>query len=255
MKKTKMLAIVLAVAVMLLGAGYAWWQDAINISGTVDTGKVDVQFINRKNAVKAYPDPYMSAQASIPLGSNNKTLRITIDNLYPGAKAGFDFGIVNNSTMRVKLKDVEVKFVEGPDSNKDLFEKLTAWGQFKYKSGKNETFKLFGNSSTSLKNSLANAIKNAFKGIELEPNQRIYFNNLNNSYTVTTTLDADAEEGVALVADIQGDAETLGFGGGGSGTKPVEHGLFIGLPETVNDLMDTQCSFDITFTFEQFNAK
>ena len=255
MKKTKMLAIVLAVAVMLLGAGYAWWQDAINISGTVDTGKVDVQFINRKNAVKAYPDPYMSAQASLPSGCNYKTLRITIDNLYPGAKAGFDFGIVNNSTMKVKLKDVEVKFVEGPDSNKDLFEKLTAWGQFKYKSGKNETFKLFGNSSTSLKNSLANAIKNAFKGIELEPNQRIYFNNLNNSYTVTTTLDADAEEGVALVADIQGDAETLGFGGGGSGTKPVEHGLFIGLPDTVNNLMETQCSFDITFTFEQWNAK
>lgn len=255
MKKTKMLAIVLAVAVMLLGAGYAWWQDAINISGTVDTGKVDVQFISGKNAVKAYPDEYMSAQASLPSGSNNKTLRITIDNLYPGAKAGFDFGIVNNSTMRVKLKDVEVKFVEGPDSNKDLFEKLTAWGQFKYKSGKNETFKLFGNSSTSLKNSLANAIKNAFKGIELEPNQRIYFNNLNNSYTVTTTLDADAEEGVALVADIQGDAETLGFGGGGSGTKPVDHGLFIGLPETVADLMETQCTFDITFTFEQWNAK
>lgn len=255
MKKTKILAIVLAVAVMLLGAGYAWWQDAINISGTVDTGKVDVQFISGKNAVKAYPDEYMSAQASLPSGCNYKTLRITIDNLYPGAKAGFDFGIVNNSTMRVKLKDVEVKFVEGQNSNRDLFEKLTAWGQFKYKSGKNETFKLFGNSSTSLKNSLANAIKNAFKGIELEPNQRIYFNNLNNSYTVTTTLDADAEEGVALVADIQGDAETLGFGGGGSGTKPVEHGLFIGLPETVNDLMDTQCSFDITFTFEQFNAK
>ena len=255
MKKTKMLAIVLAVAVMLLGAGYAWWQDAINISGTVDTGKVDVQFISGKNAVKAYPDEYMSAQASLPSGSNNKTLRITIDNLYPGAKAGFDFGIVNNSTMRVKLKDVEVKFVEGPDSNKDLFEKLTAWGQFKYKSGKNETFKLFGNSSTNLKNGLANAIKNAFKGIELEPNQRIYFNNLNNSYTVTTTLDADAEEGVALVADIQGDAETLGFGGGGSGTKPVEHGLFIGLPDTVNNLMETQCSFDITFTFEQWNAK
>ncbi len=253
MKKTKMLAIVLAVAVMLLGAGYAWWQDAINISGTVDTGKVDVQFINRKNAVKAYPDPYMSAQASIPSGSNNKTLRITIDNLYPGAKAGFDFGIVNNSTMKVKLKDVDVKFVEGPDSNKDLFEKLTAWGQIKYKKGFNETFKLFGSSSTSLKNSLANAIKNAFKDIELEPNECVYFNNLKNSYVLTTSLDADAEEGIALVADIQGDAETLGFGGGG--TKPVDHGLFIGLPETVADLMETQCTFDITFTFEQWNAK
>lgn len=254
MKKTKMLAIVLAVAVMLLGAGYAWWQDAIKISGTVDTGKVDVQFLDKINKTKFInvdPDPYTSATAGIVPESKNKTLRITIEDLYPGAKVGFDFAIVNRSTMPVKLKAIDVTRVGG---SQDLFETLTAWGQFKYKSTRESTVP-YGNTDTKLKD-LKAALENGLKNVTLTPNQCVYFNNFTyNKYTLDATTNAEVDEDIALFADIQGDVETLSFGGGGSGTKPVEHGLFIGLPDTVNNLMETQCSFDITFTYEQFNAK
>ncbi|HHZ16649.1 MAG TPA: signal peptide protein, partial [Clostridia bacterium] len=45
MKKARLLIAVLVCSVMMLGIGYAWWNDTLTVSGTVETGKFDVNFI------------------------------------------------------------------------------------------------------------------------------------------------------------------------------------------------------------------
>lgn len=47
MKKTRFLALLLVASLMLMGAGYAWWNDATTIENTVSTGKLDVTFVQQ----------------------------------------------------------------------------------------------------------------------------------------------------------------------------------------------------------------
>ena len=40
------LFIILVIALALMGVGYALWSETLTISGTVNTGEVDVEFLN-----------------------------------------------------------------------------------------------------------------------------------------------------------------------------------------------------------------
>ena len=44
MRKYKFIALALVLAVMLMGAGYAYWTETLTISNTVTTGDMDVVF-------------------------------------------------------------------------------------------------------------------------------------------------------------------------------------------------------------------
>ncbi|MGI6533706.1 MAG: SipW-dependent-type signal peptide-containing protein [Peptococcia bacterium] len=44
MKKSRLLIAVLVCAVMMMGVGYAWWNDVLTVNGTVATGTFDVDF-------------------------------------------------------------------------------------------------------------------------------------------------------------------------------------------------------------------
>lgn len=46
MKKRRFIAGVLVLSMLLMGTGYAYWTDKLTINTTVDTGKLDVQFLD-----------------------------------------------------------------------------------------------------------------------------------------------------------------------------------------------------------------
>lgn len=117
MKKTKFLALTLAVTLMLMGAGYAFWTEAFNINAVVDTGElnfafVDVDFEAGPNTDDAYNGKYVGGSAGT--SDDDHTLDLTFSNLYPGATATVNFCIENTGTIGLKLEDLE--FI-GDDDN------------------------------------------------------------------------------------------------------------------------------------------
>ena len=119
MKRTKFLALVLVVAVMLMGAGYAYWTERITVNGTVSTGILDVDcenevgktFSNTEGTVVddkysiATILPHIPAGGSTANNDDDPARTVTITNLYPDSRAVASFSLVNKSTMAVKMAD------------------------------------------------------------------------------------------------------------------------------------------------------
>lgn len=100
MKRTKFLALVLAVAVMLMGAGYAIWTDAITINNTVNTGHVNVTV---QNGTIAFDELVTGSAVVDTIDATNHTAAVTLNNLYPGAVNTITIPYTNNSTIPVKF--------------------------------------------------------------------------------------------------------------------------------------------------------
>lgn len=118
MKKTKFIAIVLVVAVMLMGAGYAAWNETVTINNTVATGELKVEF------VKACAKPYISAwdnyngsdyddhyMSNVNIYHGPQTTTLTVDDMYPGSKFRYEAKVENLGTIPAKIESIDVTFV------------------------------------------------------------------------------------------------------------------------------------------------
>lgn len=106
MKKTKLIALTMVVALMMVGAGYAAWSDQLVVQGTVDTGRLDVQFVNISNDLEVDPDFHMNGRVDYEdVGDElmNKAV-VTVNEVYPGSEFEVNLRVKNNSTMPVKLR-------------------------------------------------------------------------------------------------------------------------------------------------------
>ncbi|WP_352420628.1 SipW-dependent-type signal peptide-containing protein [Proteiniborus sp.] len=97
MKRTKFLALALAVAVMLMGAGYAAWNETLVITNKVSTGNVDVDMTS--GSVNVTTDNLNNRTEEVEALEQQAT--ITVTNLYPGAIAVATINVKNNSTIPV----------------------------------------------------------------------------------------------------------------------------------------------------------
>lgn len=142
MRKVRILALVLVVAVMLVGAAYALWNDDITLTTQAEMGKMDVDVICMSNHV--YPISYMPG---IPgwlegpfedymnplygyISWDMQSVNVVVGDLYPGAMYGLDFKVKNTGDVPIKLSDVVINCSD----NWNLFSKLTGTFQFKYQS-------------------------------------------------------------------------------------------------------------------------
>ncbi len=104
MKKPKFLALTLAVAVMLMGAGYAIWTDSVKINNTVNTGNLEVKL---ENGTLTLPDngEYVKGTAVVDLDvdSTSHIAKVTLENLYPGAKVRVSIPFKNVGSIPVKF--------------------------------------------------------------------------------------------------------------------------------------------------------
>lgn len=106
MKKTKFLALTLVVAIMLMGAGYAFWTEELKINTTVTTGMLDFEFQNERVVEVSRGmdyDNHSSMTADNPWNDDSK-LDINLYNMYPGATATVSFEVKNAGTLDGKLK-------------------------------------------------------------------------------------------------------------------------------------------------------
>lgn len=134
MKKTKLLAVVLVVSIILMGAGYAYWQQELNINATVDTGYMNVQFapssyiIGDNDGIIQLPKDIWNAvsnpidfdgsdymDVSVKGSSDNHKVEFTFSDIYPGAGGYVSFKIVNTGTVPAKLTSVTSSISKGQE--------------------------------------------------------------------------------------------------------------------------------------------
>lgn len=107
MKRTKFLALALVVAIMMMGAGYAYWQEDLLITNTVKTGQLDFTFQDADITIPTNSYIYESSYCRVKDGDDN-TIEISLDNMYPGAEATVDFELLNSGSMKAKLKNFDI---------------------------------------------------------------------------------------------------------------------------------------------------
>lgn len=127
MKKSRLLALTLVVAIMLMGAGYAYWSDALQINATVTTGELEVVFSeaytrggdsgNPGYPGYVYHDGQKWANPSLynfviptEIVDEGKTIEATLGNLYPGARGTLTAKIDNVGTIPAVIESVSVDF-------------------------------------------------------------------------------------------------------------------------------------------------
>ncbi|NMA66056.1 MAG: hypothetical protein GX957_07420 [Clostridiaceae bacterium] len=103
MKKTKFLVLALALAVMLVGAGYAYWTETLSVKGTVATGKLEVMFKDISVATKH--DPELEEEPDCYVDGD--TIEFTVGNMHPGAYFDVYATIENTGTIKAKLLGIE----------------------------------------------------------------------------------------------------------------------------------------------------
>ncbi|MCM1990230.1 hypothetical protein [Oceanirhabdus seepicola] len=111
MKKGKIIALALAAGITFMGAGYAAWTDSVTIQSTVATGKLQVDIDRTSTATFAnITNTDNDNVASAGVGDiteidANKGVKVTFDNLYPGATGHAEIYLDNISTIPVKFDD------------------------------------------------------------------------------------------------------------------------------------------------------
>lgn len=175
MKKTKLIALTMVVAIMMMGAGYALWQDTLVLNETIEMGNVEVQWF--WNGVKPDPKGVFVATSPTVAGNSNRsadkhTYTVKVENVYPGAEVRWDGSLINKGSLPVKFDNVDLvmktgtAFVEHIDVHYDtryLDEGGSGWGAYNHH---NTTFAELENEMNS------DAI---FKGYVLDTEDRIQF--------------------------------------------------------------------------------
>lgn len=126
-KRSKILVLILVLAFALTGVGYAAWTDQLNINGTVETGNLDVDFVSAVVDLPCLPpitlcpaiaaDKYVTKEIEYV---DEDTCKVTIGNLYPGARVWFDVIQQNKGSIPVKFDSAEITFEGDPELVKNL---------------------------------------------------------------------------------------------------------------------------------------
>ena len=121
MKKVKYIALILVLALGLIGGAYAAWTDQLVVAGTVATGDIDVVFTSAEsNDSGDTLDPASPADdekdvgsTEVSLSDDGKTMTVTIENAYPGYVSQIDYAVTNNGSVPVRLQNKAFEVLSG----------------------------------------------------------------------------------------------------------------------------------------------
>lgn len=118
MKKPKLILLTLVVAIMLVGAGYAAWQETLTISNTVSTGELNMEFTKHDFfGIPIYPvggvyDNLLLHKNYLELtGSQdeaNDMVTISVTDMYPGSTFFYELRADNKGSIPAKVESVTV---------------------------------------------------------------------------------------------------------------------------------------------------
>ena len=114
MKKTKLIIIGVVVALLLVGGAYAVWASQANLLVNAGSGELDIEI--SKVTVGEVSKYVEFDKKSITISEDKKSASVSIENLYPGAKASSEFEITNIGTVPVALDKAVQKILEVIDT-------------------------------------------------------------------------------------------------------------------------------------------
>ncbi len=134
MKKTKLIALTMAVAIMLMGAGYAIWSDQVFLDTTVRTGKFDMAITSlttrtgdREDANLAHKWHQYDWTHSGEKSFNANQATVEFLDLYPGGVVQLDMMMKNLGTIPAKLVSVDVEQIGGNEKLYEYLQANTTW--------------------------------------------------------------------------------------------------------------------------------
>ena len=149
MRKVKLLIAVLVCSVMMMGVGYAWWQDSITVATTVNTGDLNMEFMDGSRIIEQsgyitgsfefgeeeitetvteqelicpwcwhrHNDScYIEVEKTVyTTVDTKKVLECTLNNLYPGASVDLRIPVKNAGSIGAYFDKVTITDVAGDD--------------------------------------------------------------------------------------------------------------------------------------------
>lgn len=139
MKRSKLLALTLVVAIMMMGAGYAAWTDVLKLNTTINTGELEISLeqpiVSSVNVKELTPDGVRAANAedniivtAPDINLESKTVTFEFENLFPGTQAYTTFWARNTGTMPVAINAIDLSWEtkdDGPDNIESLANAIT----------------------------------------------------------------------------------------------------------------------------------
>lgn len=228
MKKVKLLAATLTVAVMLTGAGYAYWTDSLKINNTVSTGEMNVEFVDGGIGHPwGIASQYLTATAS---QDDPKTTTIAISDMHPGSVAALVATFENKGTIPVVFDNVDVTF-DDTNTDQELKDNLFMLAGY-FLLDKNNNYKGGNLISVNSLNELETQLNTLFSGLRLEPGDHVVLDVPDDAYDTIRAL--------------------------APGWEPTEgNSLYYVLPYYVDNsdnVEDKSAKFDIKINWKQHNA-
>lgn len=142
MRKTKILALILVLSLMITGVAYALWNQDTTLTTTAAMGKMDLALTCDHNIYPlsfmpgidggrhyTYADmePYMNPLTG-SVSADRQTITVNVGELYPGAKYGLNYEVRNTGDVPFKLQGVTIACTD----NWNLLSKMTGSFQFVY---------------------------------------------------------------------------------------------------------------------------
>ncbi len=125
MKKTYVLLLVMVLSLMTAGFSYAYWSDTLTVSGTAETGELDVGFVYAKEFIYADRDSMKYIEMDVVFDEDVAT--ITASNLYPGAQARTTLKIRNFGSIPATLTNIKLTAANLPTCSIECQEELTKY--------------------------------------------------------------------------------------------------------------------------------
>ena len=240
MKKTRIIAIVLVVALMAMGAGYAAWSEQITINTTATTGQLKVEFVQEDNWLVDYPDlGVFDNKLSKPdyltggIVHGPKVTTVTVNKMYPGSTVVFDLKAENLGSIPAKFDYADVRPAAG--ASQLLMDNVLVYGEIMHmRPGRILPVAIYNIALPVINNpvtisTLEARLNTILAGLELKVGDYLVFD-------ATDEYKAELESVIGV-----NDSEQASC-------------IFLHLPMSAgNDVESQAAQFDIEFNFKQFN--
>jgi len=185
MKRSKLLALTLVVALMLVGAGYAAWTDRINVTSVIETGEFKVSLGSpwswlyvtdqgTERFVNAEQDNAYIVGRKDPTITDN-SVEFNFKNLYPGTRAWTQWYATNIGSINAIVDDINVDIES--TGGEVIENNMIVNGIIQKRVNKDTSTAVTLGSiapNTTL-SGLEDELNRILKGVELKPNEVLFF--------------------------------------------------------------------------------
>ncbi len=221
--RKKIIGLVLSAAVMVMGAGYAWWTDALTMHNTVSTGVMNVEFTGAWGTFGEDGTNQNYLQLG-PATYTPKALSVEVGNMYPRSLALYYAVAENKGTIPAVVDSVTVTRIQ---QSAELDSNLIVLGGYALTDADGNI--KGGNYFVTNLGNLESSLNGILEGVKMEPGDKLYLD-----------VPKEYQDEVKAACPLY--------------DPDKEHCIMFYLPYTAgNDVQNQTAQFDISINYGQHN--